>query len=633
MTSPLLKFDHGAREIEDNILRVVSENERMFDEIEMLPTLTPEKLINTLEEMDANLAQVCSSIQHLLNVYPKPVFIEGYQLAAPTLYQYANKLTQSNWLKNKIDIFLKTPLSLEQKSILKSYQRMMQSSGCYLDVDGKIRLAECQERLNAASELFEYNIQCSSINVATKKGEITIDDAQFQDLMMNEDNSAIRQSAYQMYNNKASGNLLKNEAYDNAATVVNIANARLELANVFGYKNYWDYSVATKKFAETCEIEKFLQDILQRCVPKCRAILEEIKQTLSLEKEILPWDIDYYLHQAIQKKHGIHFNEIKSYYPITAVLDGLMKLAHQLFGIDIKMVMDVNTWHKDIMVFEVSEQGKLLGIVYADLFIRDHKRKSSWVDSAQTKRKLANGGYQVPIAFLNCNFSPETPSLLTQNDLITLLHEFGHVLHHLLAGSDYATLSGMSGASLDEVEIPSMFFEKFAFDKNFINLFSSHYLTNEPMPSGWLENMKASYQWIAPIKLITRLKMALLDYQIHSISHQVNEEDINTIVANVNKVTQIFPENSECEDWYKSASLVFTSQYAAGYYSYLWAEMIAADLFYTLFREGDINCKKGKLFRETILAPGGLFELNSAANTIFGRHISKDAFFYSRNII
>lgn len=630
--STLPNFHLDADGIANAIRQALTDNRDRWHRLINATEIDPEVVLSTLDAMDARLGRACAGIQHLLNVYPTQAVVEGYQTVAQELSDYSDDIMRHPRLHRFMQEVDSHSLPHEQRMLFTQYRSLLHLNGYLLSESAQATFSGIQNDLNLHLEAFESNIQKSLKYLHLADGsELLLNEHAYQHFMRQQSNRDLRQKAYMAYQHRASADMPANEAYDNTQMLVDIFNGRRRMAEALGHATYWDLSLASKSLSSN-HVHQLLETLLPRCLAKCQAIMQTVRDELNTPHEIQPWDIDYCLNQYIQRRWQVSLQDVADYYPIDAVLQGVFGLCEQRFGIHITELHQANVWHPDVRVFEARQQGQLLGTIYADLFAREHKNNQfSWVDVLQTRLTREDSDAQAAIIFMTCSFAgpiDTRPCLLTQEGLVRLLHEFGHVMHHLCAVSSYSGLAGTNGMAIDEVEIPSMFFERYAWQPTFIHGFARHYQTGEAMPRELLGKVYEACRFIAPIQWMQRLKMALLDMKCHDLDHDITAKELLCLVDEVQHMTRFLRVDDQSH-WYKSCSLLISSQYAAGYYSYLWAEVVAADFFTSIETQGiDVAA-----FKTQVLAPGGALQLQEAFRVLCQRSMSYDAFFNDRHLI
>jgi len=403
---------------------------------------------------------------------------------------------------------------------------------------------------------------------------------------------------------------------------------RAELAQVLGFENYAVYSLATK-MAETPEqVVSFLNDLAGMSRPQAEKEYQQL-QDFALEEfsepELESWDISYYSEKLKQARYAISQEELRPYFPMAKVLDGMFRITGQLFAIEIEEVAEFDRWHKDARLFNISRDGELIARFFLDPYARAKKRGGAWMDDCRVRR-IDNGILQLPVAYLVCNFNPpvgDKPALLTHNEVTTLFHEFGHGLHHMLTRIEYADVSGINGVAWDAVELPSQFLENWCYEAEALALISGHFETGEPLPQELLEKMLAAKNFQSGMMMVRQLELSLFDFQLHR-EYKAGVTNIQAVLDRIRREVAVITPPA-FNRFQHSFSHIFAGGYAAGYYSYKWAEVLSADAFSRFEEEGVFNTDTGRSFRENILEMGGSKEPMALFVAFRGREPSVEA--------
>jgi oligopeptidase A len=444
------------------------------------------------------------------------------------------------------------------------------------------------------------------------------------------DNRELREELYTAYVTRASDQGPQAGQWDNTGIMEQIMALRHEAAQLLEYSNYAERSLATKMAESTEHVMSFLEDLAQRSRPAAQKELEEVRdfaRELHGHDELLAWDIAYYSEKLRQKKYAISQEELKPYFPEPRVVSGLFAIVERLYGLQIEAVAGVDTWHEDVAFYRIRDAaGELRGEFYLDLYARPHKRGGAWMDECISRRRSA-AGLQIPVAYLTCNFSPpigDKPALFTHDEVITLFHEFGHGLHHMLTRIDYAGVSGISGVAWDAVELPSQFMENWCWEREALDLFSGHFESAEKIPEALYQRMRQARNFQSAMQMIRQLEFAIFDLRIHRDYNQESGARIHDTLNAVRKQVAVIevPAFNRFENGFTH---IFGGGYAAGYYSYKWAEVLSADAF-SAFEENGIFCRDtGNKFLECILEQGGSRDPMELFREFRGREPSIDA--------
>jgi oligopeptidase A len=410
-----------------------------------------------------------------------------------------------------------------------------------------------------------------------------------------------------------------------------ILSLRQEEAALTGFDNYAAYSLADKMAASPADVMRFLEDLVQRVKPLAQHELLELAE-FALERDGLdslePWDLTYYGEKLKEARYHVSDEMLRPYFPAPKVTEGLFLTMRKLYGLAFSEVPGAEVWHPDVRLFALrDEAGTLRGHLYTDLYARTGKRGGAWMDETLGRRRLA-GKLQTPVAFLNCNFPPplkDKPSLLGHDDVVTLFHELGHCLHHLLTQVDYPSVGGINGVAWDAVELPSQFHENFAWTRVGLDLVSGHFETGAKLPEDLYQKMQGARHFHTALFLLRQLEFALFDFRLHMAPGSAAPDFVQrTLDAVRGEVAVVRPPA-----WNRFAhgfSHIFSGGYAAGYYSYLWAEVLAADAYGAFEEAGVFDKATGRRFMQAILEQGGSRKAMELFVEFRGREPTLDAF-------
>lgn len=646
--------------IEQNL----SEIEKLLDK-QQKPTW--ESLIKPLEELGDRLSRSWSCVSHLNSVANTPQLRRAYHNCLPKLSDYGMKIGQNQRLYEAYVAMKESPeyaqLSLEQKKVIDNALRDFKLSGVALPADKKEHFAALNQELSGLQSQFQDNVLDAtdhwhldvqsveelaglpeqSIELAKQTAQkagspgwrLTLDYPCYSAVITYADNAELRQKIHCAYNTRASDQSMCSTQWDNTHIMERILAIRHEMANLLGFADFSENSLATKMAKTPEEVLNFLVDLAEKALPFAKKEMTQLSEFALAEygiKQLAPWDIAYYSEKLRLKNFNLSQEELRAYFPLDNVLKGLFEVVSRLYGLQIVQEKNIPTWHPDVQFYSIFDNHKeLRGQFYLDLFSRPHKRGGAWMDEARVRRRRADGSLQVPIAFLTCNFRPPLdglPSLLTHDEVLTLFHEFGHGIHHLLTKMEYSEISGINGVPWDAVEMPSQFMENWCWQQAALSFISSHYQTQQPLPAEILNKMLAARNFQAAMRLMRQLEFALFDFRLHREFDPRGSSKIAEILADVRKKYTVVPV-APYTRFQHSFSHVFAGGYAAGYYSYLWAEVLSQDAFSRFEEEGIFNSQVGNAFLENILEKGGSeepeilfkkFRGRAATNTAFLRH-------------
>lgn len=447
------------------------------------------------------------------------------------------------------------------------------------------------------------------------------------------DDRQLRETLYQAYVTRAS-NLFDKPEFDNAAIMVDILAKRQQKAELLGFDNFAELSLATKMADDVATVERFLRELADKARPFAEKDIAELTQGATHWgiSEVEPWDTAYLAEKVKQRKFNLSQEATRPYFPLPKVIDGLFAIVEKLYAITVVDKTETTaTWHDDVRFYELYSNEQLIGGFYFDLYARQGKRGGAWMSGFQPKYRLeilSNDSYeQLPVCFMVGNFTPaldNQPSLLTHDEVLTLFHEFGHGLHHLLTEVSIGDVAGVNGVEWDAVELPSQFMENWAWHAEGIALISGHVDTGETLPTAMLESMLAAKNFQSGMQTLRQIEFALFDVLLHA---QKSVSDYDAILAILNQVRAdiaVLPTPSY-NRFANSFSHIFAGGYAAGYYSYKWAELLSADAFSRFELEGIFNRDTGKAFRQHILAKGGSDTAKANFEAFMGREANIEA--------
>ncbi|MBR7889386.1 oligopeptidase A [Marinomonas sp. A79] len=621
--------------------------------------LTWESLVLPLDQLHDDLNNFWSPIGHLNSVKNTPELRAAYNACLPKLTQFYTDLGQNKALyqayKSLSESDAATALSVAQTEALSQTIRDFELSGVGLEGEAKTRYGEISQRLSELGSQFGENVLDATqawSKLITDESELsglpesalaqaqqmakakdqegwlfTLDLPSYIPVMSYADNAELREEMYRAYATRASdqsGDI----KFDNAPLIDEILSLRHEMAQILGFDNYAELSVATKMAENGQQVIDFLETLGKQSKSAAEDDLAQLKAFAKEENGVdtlNSWDMTYYAEKLRQHKYSISQEELRPYFPMNKVLSGLFYVAQTLFGVDIREEKDFDTYNKDLQLFTISKDGEDVSRFYLDPYAREAKRGGAWMDSCRTRRRLSDKRLQLPIAYLVCNFTPpigDKPALLTHDEVTTLFHEFGHGLHHMLTQVDVSSVSGINGVAWDAVELPSQFMENWCYEPEALAHIAGHYETGEPLPQDLLDKMLAAKNFQSGMQMMRQLEFSLFDFRLHR-EYQAGMS-VQSVIDDVrSKVAVTTPP--EFNRFQTSFSHIFAGGYAAGYYSYKWAEVLSADAFSKFEEDGIFNTETGAHFRDTILANGGSRPAAELFAAFRGREPSTDA--------
>ena len=618
-------------------------------------------LMAPLEEIDDKIGRFWAPMSHLHSVLSGDAWREAYSACLPLLTAYNSEMGQNRPLFERVQAFAESDgfgrLNGPRQQAVRNMLRDFTLSGVALEGDKASRFSEIQQRLSELSTGFSNNVLDATDGweklisdaadlagvpatvldnlreSAQAKGfdgyRLSLDIPTYLPIMQYADNRELREEMYTAYATRASAQGPRAGKWDNGPLMVEISQLRQEMAQLLGFEHYSEYSLASKMAESSQQVIDFLEELAAASKPVAAKEFAELAAFAAEQgvAELKAWDVAYFSEKLKEASFTLSQEALRPYFPVEKVMSGLFKITGQLFDIEISALNDVDFWHKDAQCYRISRNGEVLAHFYLDLYARNNKRGGAWMANARGRRLLDDGRVQQPVAFLVCNFSPPTserPSLLTHNEVTTLFHEFGHGLHHMLTQIDCLSVAGISGVAWDAVELPSQFLENWCWEKSVIPDISAHYQSGEPLPEELLDKMLAAKNFQSGMQMLRQIEFSLFDFKLHMQSGIRDEADIDSVINAVRDQVAVF-QPPAFNRFQNSFSHIFAGGYAAGYYSYKWAEVLSADAFSLFEEKGVMNVEVGKKFRTEILERGG----SEAADVLFknfrGRAPANDA--------
>jgi oligopeptidase A len=618
-------------------------------------------LMAPLEEIDDSIGRFWAPMSHVHSVLSGDAWRDAYSLCLPMLTAYNSEMGQNRPLFERVQVF---SVSDECKSLSGPRQRAISNmlrdftlSGVALEGDKASRFAAIQQRLSVLSTEFSNqvldatdgwekiiesadglvgipatvldNLRESARAKDLDGYRLSLDIPTYLPIMQYAENRKLREEMYTAYATRASSQGPQAGQWDNGPLMVEILQLRQEMSELLGFKHYSDYSLASKMAESSTQVIDFLEELARASKPVATREFAELSTFAAQHgvAELKAWDVPYFSEKLKEASFTLSQEELRPYFPAEKVMSGLFKITGQLFDIEISALDDVDFWHNDAHCYRISRHGEVLAHFYLDLYARSNKRGGAWMANARGRRILDDEGVQQPLAFLVCNFSPPTserPSLLTHNEVTTLFHEFGHGLHHMLTKIDCLSVAGISGVAWDAVELPSQFLENWCWEKSVIPDISAHYQTGEPLPLALLDKLLAAKNFQSGMQMLRQIEFSLFDFKLHMQSMISDETDIDSVINIVRHQISVF-QPPVFNRFQNSFAHIFSGGYAAGYYSYKWAEVLSADAFSLFEEQGVMNVEVGKKFRTEILERGGSEDADVLFMNFRGRAPANDA--------
>lgn len=645
-------------DIQQNVTHAIAHCKQVIEGVLKQEKFSWDNLVQPIDEADDLLGKYWSPISHMNSVVSSDELREAHDGCLPLLSEYSTWVGQHEGLCNAYQQIADSNdfenLSHAQKKVIEDTLLGFKLSGVSLPADKKQRYADIQSRKSTLTSKFGNNVMDATLawtknitNVAELKGIpqtdleaaaqaaqakdlkgwlFTLDFPSYMPVLTYCENRELREEMYVAFCTRASEKGPNAGEFDNTEVIVETLSLRKELAALLDFDNYSDYSLATKMAENTEQVNGFLSELADKSRPQAQTELTEIKQ-FALEEfgvsDLQAWDMAFYAEKLKQNKYAISDEMLRPYFPEDKVLSGLFEVVRRLYGINVVEKFDVDAWHKDVRFFDIlDDKGELRGQFYLDLYARAKKRGGAWMDECRVRRVTADGALQSPVAYLTCNFSGpvgDKPALFTHDEVVTLFHEFGHGLHHMLTKVDVAGVSGIRGVAWDAVELPSQFLENWCWEEEALSFISGHFETGEALPGELLQKLLKAKNFQSAMQMVRQLEFAIFDFGLH----EKFETDFNVqswLDEVRSRVAVITPP--EFNRFQNSFGHIFAGGYAAGYYSYKWAEVLSSDAFSRFEEEGIFNQETGQSFLQNILEMGGSKEPMDLFKAFRGREPS-----------
>ncbi|MDQ7049524.1 MAG: M3 family metallopeptidase [Enterobacterales bacterium] len=644
LKNPIVQVDQiKPEQVVPAILQIIQQNQteidHLLDSTSDHSSLDWQKLIRPLERLDDRLTKAWSPVSHLNSVCNSDELREAYDKSLAFLTDYSTKMGQNQRLFELTEALSQKAdelaLSPSQRHILKHQLLQFKLSGLDLDPDKQAIYSDIQKQLAELSSMYQQNVMDSTLawdklieqasdlaglpetelamlaeqaKQKQKQGYlINLEIPSYLAIMTYADDADLRQEVYTAYATRASSEFVDKQ-FDNAPVMEKILSLKYQKAQLLGFNCYADLSLQTKMAESPQAVIDFLLDLNQSARQQAKKEIKELTDfAVSLgAKTLQAWDVAYYSEKLKQQKYQISQAELRQYFVLEKVLQGLYDLTQRLYGVKFKIIENSSRWHKDVRHYQVLKNQQLVAEFYLDLFARAHKRGGAWMDSYQSRFKINDSETQIPIAYLTCNFAPpvnQQAALLTHDEVVTLFHEFGHGLHHMLTQVDELSASGIANVPWDAVELPSQFMENFCYHPEVIEAISGHVKTDENLPQDLLDKLIAAKNFQSGMAMLRQLEFALFDMRIHHSPPLKTAEIQQQLDQTRQQVAVMIPP--KFNRFQNAFSHIFAGGYAAGYYSYKWAEVLSADVFAYFEEQGIFDSNAGVEFLDKILSKGG----------------------------
>jgi len=676
VTNPLLEFHTlppfsaiCAEHVEPAIETLIEQNRVALEaQLSELETVTWDSLIEPIDARNEILNQAWSPVSHLNSVVNSDALREAYNNCVGKLAQWGTEVGQNEALFQAYKALSESEefaeLTQAQRHSIKLALQSFDLSGVSLPKDKKQSCSRLKQRLAELSSTFGDNVmdatQAWSLLItdveelagvtdsslalfnqaAAEKNQegylLTLDQPCFIAIMTYADSRSLREKLYQAFTTRASDQGPQAGQWDNSAIIDEILKLRHEAAQILGLGNAAEVSLAPKMASSTDQVMAFLSDLTRQVKPQAEKEFAELSAFAKAELQIddlKAWDIAYVSEKLRTQRYAISVEALRPWFPVERVLNGLFSIAGRLFDISIEEDSSVDLWHKDARFYRISRNGRAIASFYLDLYARERKQGGAWMDVCRSRRKVADS-IQLPVAYLTCNFTPPVTgktALLTHDEVTTLFHEFGHGLHHMLTQVEVLEVSGINGVAWDAVELPSQFLENWCWQEESIALISGHFESGEALPKIMLDKLLAAKNFQSGMALARQLEFATFDFRLHLEYNPVNPDSPQALINQVREQIAVIkaPDYNRFQNGFGH---IFAGGYSAGYYSYLWAEVLSADAFSLFEEQGIFDQTTGDKFRAAILEKGGSDDAMNLFVQFRGREPSNEALLRHRGI-
>ena len=635
--------------------------ERVVSDEENKENATWDSLIAPIDEALSVLGKAWGIVTHLNSVVSSDELREAHDEMLPIVSEFYTWLGHNYELYQAYkDLYAHDSylfMGEAQRRAVELELRDFKLSGIALEAEDKKRFAELRAKLSELCSKFSNNVLDatndfikhvtdveelkglpeSALALARQEAQahnmdgyiLTLKLPSYLPVMQHAVNRQLREEMYRAYVTRASEIGPAASKFDNTEIINEELKYSTEIAEMLGFNTYADLSLATKMAESKEQVLGFLEDLAKRSKAQAQ---EEVKEVQAYAKskgvsDLKPWDYPYYSEMLKQEKYSISDEQIRPYFPLNKVLSGLFNLVKNLFGIEVRPHLGMDTWHKDVSFYDIHDKdGNLLGGFYTDLYARERKNGGAWMDSCVGRRYRQDGSLQTPVAYLICNFMPpigDKPALLNHDEVETLFHEFGHCLHHLLTTVDVSSLAGINNVPWDAVEVPSQFMENFTWQPEVLDLLTCHVDTGAKLPAELLANMLASRNYHSALAMLRQLAFAIFDLKVYGVKKLSGT--VQELLNEVRKEVSVLP-TADLNRFQNSFTHIFAGGYSAGYYSYKWAEVLSSDIFATFEESGNVmSSEVGHEYLHKILENGGSHEFMEMFKNFRGREPSIDA--------
>jgi oligopeptidase A len=655
--NPLLEIDSlpafdriTAADARPALEEVLAENRARIAQLTAQTAPTFESLVIPFEELSYRLSRVWSPIGHLNAVANSAPMREAYNQCVQLYTEYSSELGQNAALQAAYARVLETQggaLDPQQRKVVENALRDFRLAGVDLPPDKKARYREVVQRLAQLGTKFAENVldagraytrhvanggvlaglppntidraAADAIEAGQSGWLFKLDQPTYVTIMASAENEELRRDFYEAWVTRASDLGPSANRFDNQPIIAEILPLRHELSRLLGFENYADYALATRMAKSSQQVLGFLDDLAQRCKPAARQEFSDLEEFAG--RKLNAWDVAYYRERLQESRFRVSQEALRPYFPLPRVLQGLFSLVQRLYGVSVRENPSASVWHASVRYYDLLDAGgRPVAGFFLDPYSRSEKRSGAWMDECVIAKSLPTG-VAIPVAQLVCNFTApvgDAPSLLTHDEVTTLFHEFGHGLHHMLTCVAYPSIAGINGVAWDAVELPSQFMENFVWRAEVLPLISAHVQTGEPLPVGLLQRLLGTRTFNAALDTLRQIELASFDFELHANFDPKAGARVDETLASVRTRVAVVPA-AAFNRMASSFAHIFAGGYAAGYYSYKWAEVLAADAFEAFEEAGVFDAATAARFRDSILSRGGSIDAMDAFVRFRGR--------------
>lgn len=643
------EFDLSDLENSKELLeKILDENRKKVDDLLKIENKTYKNFVLPFQEIGESINDFLTPIFHIDSVKNSEITTKVYEECIPVISKYETEISQNENIYMALkDIQSKEQSTLNniQNKVLENEIRDFKLSGCHLENNKKKRLEEISLRLSELSHKFSQNL----LN-ATNAFEMIIDNfedvkeipasdlelAKFEEEGIVKYKFTLQMPSYLAYITYGTNREKREEIYkayctkapENGKIIEELLALKDEKVKILGFDSYAQYSLATKMASKEEDVIKFLEELGSKAKNRAKEELEEIKEIAAKDgiTDFKSFDMSYYSEKLKMAQYDFDEEYFRPYFEQQSVLNGFFDFLHQMFNVKFTKA-NTPAWDEKVKVYDLSEDGKTIARIYIDLEARKDKRGGAWMNNWHSHYKTSSGEIKLPTAYIVCNFpqsTNETPSLLRHSDVVTLFHEMGHALHHLLSKIEEPFVSGISGVAWDTVEFPSQFLEYFSYDKEVLKLFAKHHITKEVLDDEAIDKIIKAKNFQSSLATLRQVEFALFDFKLYQKLYKTEDEIQNLLDSIREKFAVMIPPRYN--KFQNGFSHIFSGGYAAGYYSYKWAEVLSADAFYMFIDSGNIfNKELGIKYRDTILSQGGSYDMDKLFFNFAQREPSVDS--------